>query len=143
MLRRPPRSTLDRSSAASDVYKRQIFARRVIQLAQGLRWHNLYCLLVHTQDWVTFGQNEELEELMTIEGLSGEKSRALYEAGYVNAKLITHAKPYNIYKVLQSAIGWNDKEQSVSTSINDIESIQAKARRVYMKKAKKHNRHRK
>ena len=26
MIRRPPRSTLDRSSAASDVYKRQVFA---------------------------------------------------------------------------------------------------------------------
>ena len=25
MIRRPPRSTLDRSSAASDVYKRQVF----------------------------------------------------------------------------------------------------------------------
>ena len=25
MIRRPPRSTLDRSSAASDVYKRQLF----------------------------------------------------------------------------------------------------------------------
>ena len=28
MIRRPPRSTLDRSSAASDVYKRQVFAAR-------------------------------------------------------------------------------------------------------------------
>ena len=28
MIRRPPRSTLDRSSAASDVYKRQVFALR-------------------------------------------------------------------------------------------------------------------
>ncbi len=27
MIRRPPRSTLDRSSAASDVYKRQIWAK--------------------------------------------------------------------------------------------------------------------
>src|SRR5678815_1652353 len=27
MIRRPPRSTLDRSSAASDVYKRQLFER--------------------------------------------------------------------------------------------------------------------
>ena len=27
MIRRPPRSTLDRSSAASDVYKRQILSR--------------------------------------------------------------------------------------------------------------------
>ena len=26
MIRRPPRATLDRSSAASDVYKRQLFA---------------------------------------------------------------------------------------------------------------------
>ena len=26
MIRRPPRSTLDRSSAASDVYKRQVWA---------------------------------------------------------------------------------------------------------------------
>ena len=25
MMRRPPRSTLDRSSAASDVYKRQVY----------------------------------------------------------------------------------------------------------------------
>ena len=30
MIRRPPRSTLDRSSAASDVYKRQRFARPFI-----------------------------------------------------------------------------------------------------------------
>ena len=29
MIRRPPRSTLDRSSAASDVYKRQILSARV------------------------------------------------------------------------------------------------------------------
>ena len=28
MIRRPPRSTLDRSSAASDVYKRQLLGRR-------------------------------------------------------------------------------------------------------------------
>ena len=29
MIRRPPRSTLDRSSAASDVYKRQVLLRVV------------------------------------------------------------------------------------------------------------------
>ena len=32
MIRRPPRSTLDRSSAASDVYKRQIFGSLVTYL---------------------------------------------------------------------------------------------------------------
>ena len=37
MLRRPPRSTLDRSSAASDVYKRQIYASngRVVLTGMG------------------------------------------------------------------------------------------------------------
>ena len=33
MIRRPPRSTLDRSSAASDVYKRQVPAREIEGLA--------------------------------------------------------------------------------------------------------------
>ena len=36
MIRRPPRSTLDRSSAASDVYKRQVLAA-VEALPQDLR----------------------------------------------------------------------------------------------------------
>src|SRR5678815_5175654 len=31
MIRRPPRSTLDRSSAASDVYKRQLLHRAVLE----------------------------------------------------------------------------------------------------------------
>ena len=31
MIRRPPRSTLDRSSAASDVYKRQVFNMYVFE----------------------------------------------------------------------------------------------------------------
>ena len=33
MIRQPPRSTLDRSSAASDVYKRQV---RIVKERQGL-----------------------------------------------------------------------------------------------------------
>ena len=36
MIRRPPRSTLDRSSAASDVYKRQGEAFEMSQLAEVL-----------------------------------------------------------------------------------------------------------
>ena len=39
MIRRPPRSTLDRSSAASDVYKRQIVVNRSAHcLTNGTRW---------------------------------------------------------------------------------------------------------
>src|SRR5678815_2669278 len=37
MIRRPPRSTLDRSSAASDVYKRQAEARAGVRLEPLLR----------------------------------------------------------------------------------------------------------
>ena len=33
MIRRPPRSTLDRSSAASDVYKRQVLHSRMIPIS--------------------------------------------------------------------------------------------------------------
>ena len=46
MIRRPPRSTLDRSSAASDVYKRQLLAYGllgiyvgVIPVALGMLWY--------------------------------------------------------------------------------------------------------
>ena len=35
MIRRPPRSTLDRSSAASDVYKRQLVSISVVTLGTG------------------------------------------------------------------------------------------------------------
>src|SRR5678815_47794 len=43
MIRRPPRSTLDRSSAASDVYKRQIPGREtnVLIQPQGQTWRAL------------------------------------------------------------------------------------------------------
>src|SRR5664279_4825811 len=38
MIRRPPRSTLSSSSAASDVYKRQVYARRAVSIADTSRW---------------------------------------------------------------------------------------------------------
>src|SRR5678815_3424669 len=39
MIRRPPRSTLDRSSAASDVYKRQV--KKVEELYEALTRHDI------------------------------------------------------------------------------------------------------
>ena len=39
MIRRPPRSTLDRSSAASDVYKRQVVRRDDDLLTWSQRYH--------------------------------------------------------------------------------------------------------
>src|SRR5678810_1488519 len=45
MIRRPPRSTLDRSSAASDVYKRQaehlLFIQQQNLFAQRMEWKSL------------------------------------------------------------------------------------------------------
>ena len=53
MIRRPPRSTLDRSSAASDVYKRQV--------AKQLSFTKAAEVLFMTQPAVTF-QIKQLEE---------------------------------------------------------------------------------
>ena len=39
MIRRPPRSTLDRSSAASDVYKRQVYESKLV--TGDYVWQNL------------------------------------------------------------------------------------------------------
>ena len=38
MIRRPPRSTLDRSSAASDVYKRQVLLRAQYEFLKNAKW---------------------------------------------------------------------------------------------------------
>src|SRR5678815_3696824 len=63
MIRRPPRSTLDRSSAASDVYKRQPH-RRCIQVGEV----ELLTNIVHPQvtllgvvNWEEVGSGEALE----------------------------------------------------------------------------------
>ena len=40
MIRRPPRSTLDRSSAASDVYKRQVIPGELVSIdSKELVWN--------------------------------------------------------------------------------------------------------
>ena len=42
MIRRPPRSTLDRSSAASDVYKRQAWGGMQGTLLPPIRWPSVF-----------------------------------------------------------------------------------------------------
>ena len=48
MIRRPPRSTLDRSSAASDVYKRQVLGAGLVggPMAADLAKDNIHTITV-------------------------------------------------------------------------------------------------
>eukprot|EP00656_Telonema_subtile_P008127 TRINITY_DN13802_c0_g1_i4.p1 TRINITY_DN13802_c0_g1~~TRINITY_DN13802_c0_g1_i4.p1 ORF type:complete len:623 (+),score=79.04 TRINITY_DN13802_c0_g1_i4:85-1953(+) len=49
MIRRPPRSTLSSSSAASDVYKRQVLTlafTTITSLVHGIHWYQRHCVLV-------------------------------------------------------------------------------------------------
>src|SRR5665648_1154192 len=59
MIRRPPRSTLSSSSAASDVYKRQV---RVVERVDGFRALLQNALLVQTS-LLGQRQNEEMRHL--------------------------------------------------------------------------------
>ena len=61
MIRRPPRSTLDRSSAASDVYKRQVretldafAAARATAAGRGVRFSISHLQLIEPSDWPRF-----------------------------------------------------------------------------------------
>ena len=75
MIRRPPRSTLDRSSAASDVYKRQIQARGVEP--------DVLVEAAYVAD-KTFGviRESDLENHLPAEGAPGSGSRPV-DAGAV------------------------------------------------------------
>ena len=57
MIRRPPRSTLDRSSAASDVYKRQVneLAQRRVQANiydYGIQGHQFLIVEINNQSFI-------------------------------------------------------------------------------------------
>ena len=58
MIRRPPRSTLDRSSAASDVYKRQQFAWEFLTVSLKIPREKL---------WVTvYAEDDEAADIWSV-----------------------------------------------------------------------------
>src|SRR5678810_1182552 len=67
MIRRPPRSTLDRSSAASDVYKRQFLDSLATNIdaafVEVTGWCNLIKIKTDTEDF-------SLEDLLQFEAMS-------------------------------------------------------------------------
>eukprot|EP00826_Nyctotherus_ovalis_P038908 TRINITY_DN3688_c0_g1_i2.p1 TRINITY_DN3688_c0_g1~~TRINITY_DN3688_c0_g1_i2.p1 ORF type:complete len:126 (+),score=31.96 TRINITY_DN3688_c0_g1_i2:23-379(+) len=86
MIRRPPRSTLDRSSAASDVYKRQVHGKLMeFQLNSTqtsfstngsptyLQQQELPQFLAHTAANPQFGEQENSEELNVSSWLKIER----------------------------------------------------------------------
>ena len=60
MIRRPPRSTLDRSSAASDVYKRQ---QQINENAKLLCWHHVIPEMNHNE---LVGWRDERSDLAVL-----------------------------------------------------------------------------
>ena len=70
MIRRPPRSTLDRSSAASDVYKRQVpFYGVVVACADD--FHTLEILPRIKRPILTYGRSESASFRVLEENYSG------------------------------------------------------------------------
>eukprot|EP00826_Nyctotherus_ovalis_P024283 TRINITY_DN18803_c0_g1_i2.p1 TRINITY_DN18803_c0_g1~~TRINITY_DN18803_c0_g1_i2.p1 ORF type:complete len:301 (+),score=52.47 TRINITY_DN18803_c0_g1_i2:80-982(+) len=83
-----------------------VFAKKVVQLAKRLNWHNLYLLLAHYQDSVTFGHHEELSELLGLGMLSVAQARAIYEAGYTRLQHLAYGDPSSVMSALLCAIDW-------------------------------------
>jgi len=86
--------------------KTPMFVKKAVQLTKRLNWHNLHLLLAHYQDSVTFGQHEELNELLRFGMLSVPQARAIYEAGYTKLQHLAYGDPSTIMNALLCAIDW-------------------------------------
>eukprot|EP01022_Parablepharisma_sp_SALTPOND_P025495 TRINITY_DN595_c1_g1_i1.p1 TRINITY_DN595_c1_g1~~TRINITY_DN595_c1_g1_i1.p1 ORF type:complete len:906 (+),score=62.24 TRINITY_DN595_c1_g1_i1:384-3101(+) len=135
--------------------KTPIFTKKVVQLAKGLNWHNLHAILAHYQDSVTFGQSEELEELLGVGNLSVPQARAIFEAGYTGLQHLAYANPSHIMNALLHAIDW-DKYYTISSekahameltnfllpSMSDAQELIITARKEYIKRKRAATLHR-
>ena len=63
MIRRPPRSTQSRSSAASDVYKRQVKKHARIEMSEVRALHTSPARLIHQRlcGWINPGKSGKVE----------------------------------------------------------------------------------
>eukprot|EP00658_Telonema_sp_P-2_P077984 TRINITY_DN7200_c0_g1_i11.p1 TRINITY_DN7200_c0_g1~~TRINITY_DN7200_c0_g1_i11.p1 ORF type:complete len:264 (-),score=57.87 TRINITY_DN7200_c0_g1_i11:174-965(-) len=101
MIRRPPRSTLSSSSAASDVYKRQM-----VQLVHISDTHNVAYpdtppgdILVHTGDFTNGGTRDEVEEFVAWFGALPHRHKIVicgnHEKGFDQRSLEENAAMLN------------------------------------------------
>src|SRR5678809_1774332 len=93
MIRRPPRSTLDRSSAASDVYKRQaqVHDLRLKMATAGLPKGAVTGF--ELMDSARFGQTQFQERLTFQRGLEGELTRSITSLAAVQNARVHLALP--------------------------------------------------
>src|SRR5678810_466351 len=98
MIRQPPRSTLDRSSAASDVYKRQFYiGNKPIQL-QALDDPNIDIVSSHHYPDSNRGVDQMIADIGKFhEQISGKKVYIVGEFGFI--------PPPDIRKLLDAVIG--------------------------------------
>src|SRR5664279_494944 len=82
MIRRPPRSTLSSSSAASDVYKRQVFylLTRWSDVSSFRTWHSSQAHK-HSHELMPKGLklDSAFTELRILERVEGERDQEVFE----------------------------------------------------------------
>ena len=76
MIRRPPRSTLDRSSAASDVYKRQVVVGRAVDGEHARRFADAQHLFAGQLPVHVAGQRGQVIDLLDVRPVSYTHLRA-------------------------------------------------------------------
>ena len=97
MIRRPPRSTLDRSSAASDVYKRQ---ERQFVVGSDWLYYKIYC-------GAKIADNFLSEELKSITAVSYTHLRAHETVLDLVCRLLLEKKKNTNHKKFNSTAGKN------------------------------------
>jgi len=74
----------------------------------------------------------ELSELLSIGMLNNEEARKLYEEGCVTLRLLAHANPFTIWRIMQSFSGKWSYEEMHAFKIEDAMALIKKASCVYM-----------
>src|SRR5678810_1328983 len=112
MIRRPPRSTLDRSSAASDVYKRQLPSNRVRNICQDSRGR----IFFFTFNGLSMYDGARFTNYTTEDGLSSDIINCVMEMGNDSIWIAPNANRLNC--LVRSKIKTVALKDSITPVIN-------------------------